>query len=275
MEKVLNRKLESIDFFRLQFLIVIALQFVLQSSDKVLINIYEAIITLSFLISIWAKRKYSLCNSDKYKALLLIFVIYTLRFTIVKIGNLQELMNSDEFTIVYFFIIGINIIMNLYVLYSLYEIGFNLKYQGLSFYLKSLPWSITFFSMSIILGIILLKMMIPTLTYNMFYQPIFWSCFIIEIISGAFIEEVLFRGVLLSYLVDKFSNITSSSKRGLIVIIANTLIFMLVHGWARFLNPIVVISFVVISVFGCLSKMKTGNILYATILHAMYNSMVV
>lgn len=266
------KKAKTIDFYSYQLIVVGISLFFLKPPFNYVIIMSEIYLSICFTFSLFFSKKYTKSKFKKYNWIMLLLFIGSLRKTIFDMRTLSiSIANDDPFGI-YIILLITNIIMNVFVVFSLDKVGFNLKNQGFKSVNKSIVVNSTLFLLSILIAYININ-----INKNNFiivdYTPFEFIISLIMItISGVITEEILFRGVFLNYLLDKFSYIESLSKRRGLAVLLSTIAFILMHPWINFLNPTWLISIILLSVFGCYSRFYSGNISYAILLHALFNT---
>ncbi|WP_175438434.1 CPBP family intramembrane glutamic endopeptidase [Fusibacter sp. 3D3] len=162
--------------------------------------------------------------------------------------------------------------INFFLFYYCLEMGFSVAELGFKFsnikFGKTIIMIITTISLCYLLMLLNhKKILLPQIGTTSFLIS-----FLIAIIVPAFAEEVLFRGVFLTQLLESTSNLKSKHLRMMLIISLDSFFFIILHSWLYIGHFNWLVGAIVISIFGCISRFYMGNIIYAIILHAFMNT---
>ncbi len=231
---------------------------------------------LMYLFSHFLTKKYlSTSTDDKItQTSFLILTIFVLRFMTFSSSDLANNITNGIFVAGQIaFLIQI-VPLNLFIIQHCIHMGFSFDKLGLKFkklnFQKTFTMTVATASLCFFYALMSNQLQI----FNHLFTISFALNILVGIITTTFIEELLVRGVLFSHLMRITETIEPTRLRFTIIVCVNTLVFVLLHNWFLVFNIQWLLTAILISLFGCISRFYCNNISFVIVLHAFINFVV-
>ncbi len=233
-----------------------------------------AIVMIIYLISMFFTKKYIATEVEHpFKRLLYLTInLLFLKNIVFSATELAPNIRNGIFVEGQFVLLALFIPINFFLFYYCLEMGFSVAELGFKFSNIKFGKTIIMIATTISLCYFLMILNHKEILLSQIGTTSFLISFLIGIIIPAFSEEVLVRGVFLTQLLESTSNFKSKHLRIIFVILLNSFFFIILHSWLYIGHFNWLIGAIVISIFGCISRFYTGNIIYVIILHAFVNT---
>ena len=233
-----------------------------------------AMVMIIYLISIFFTKKY-IATEVKHPFKRLLYLTINLLFLKNIVFSATELapnIRDGIFVEGQFVLLALFIPINFFLFYYCLEMGFSVAELGFKFSNIKFGKTIIMITTTISLCYFFMILNHKEILLSQIGTTSFLISFLIGIIIPAFSEEVLVRGVFLTQLLESTSNFKSKHLRIIFVILLNSFFFIILHSWLYIGHLNWLTGAIVISIFGCISRFYTGNIIYVIILHAFVNT---
>ncbi|GAU76482.1 hypothetical protein F3D3_1079 [Fusibacter sp. 3D3] len=247
---------------------------VLVPSTMPLNFLIAAMVMIIYLISMFFTKKY-IATEVEHPFKRILYLSITLLFLKNIVFSATELapnIRNGIFVEGQLALLALLIPINFFLFYFCLEMGFSIAELGFKFTNIKFGKTIIMIITTISLCYLLMRLNHKQILVPQIGTTSFLISFLIAIIVPAFTEEVLVRGVFLTQLLESTSNLKSKHLRMMLIISLDSFFFIILHSWLYIGHFNWLVGAIVISIFGCISRFYTGNIIYAITLHAFVNT---